>query len=90
MAAACPEVERDVYSGTLNDRALLIADECLTVEDDFQVVTDAEVRDRLTAWVILKTWHVSFWRGYNLGRADATPTLKDSWLKAILRRIGLG
>ena len=79
-----------MYTGTIRDRELLTADGCLTADDDFEVVSDAEVRARLTVWIVLKTRHTYFWGGYSLGRADATPTPKDSWLKSLLRRVGLG
>jgi hypothetical protein len=77
------------YTGTESDHSLLLAEGTLDTQDPFDVITFAEVRYRLTKWAILKTRHASFWSGYELGRTDAAAVPKGSWVKSLLRRIGL-
>src|SRR4051794_21959607 len=75
----------DVYHGTLTDRALLLAEGYLDAEDDFEVLTEAEVREQF-AWIHVRARYNAWWDGFNLATATATVTAAAPKL-SLLQRI---
>jgi hypothetical protein len=74
------------YSGTAEDRTLLIAEGNLDPDDQFTTLTYAEVRQRF-AWVTRKVAYNAFWRGYEVATADAAAALEPFERPSLLSRI---
>jgi hypothetical protein len=75
------------YTGTTEDRQLLLAEGALDPPDTFETLSVGEVRARVTEWVIRKTSYDSFWRGYELASADAAAALVAVEKPSLVRRL---
>jgi hypothetical protein len=75
------------YTGTAEDYKLLLAEGNLDAADVFETVSVGEVRARVTAWVLLKTRHTSFWHGYETASADAAAAPRAVEKPSLVRRL---
>jgi hypothetical protein len=79
------------YTGTEQDRRTLLAEGILDPTDNFQVLTADEAAEyayRRARWMLLKTRHAGFWRGYETATADAAAALEPFEPKpSLLRRL---
>jgi hypothetical protein len=69
------------YTGTAEDRKLLLADGTLDSEDSFQVISAYEVRVFFNTRLTYRAW----WKGHAIGATDASvatpkPSLRERLL----------